>query len=40
MFYRLASGKITEFWGFFDGLVLIQQLGVILPTSQAIPSSG
>jgi predicted ester cyclase len=29
VFYRLASGKITEFRGQFDGLVLMQQLGVI-----------
>src|SRR5258708_8008603 len=27
VFYRLASGKITEFRGFFDGLALMQQLG-------------
>jgi len=29
VFYRLASGKITEFRGQFDGLVLMQQLGAI-----------
>ena len=29
VFYRLASGKITEFRGFFDGLALMQQLGAI-----------
>jgi predicted ester cyclase len=40
VFYLLALGKITQFQGFFDGLALMQQLGVILPTSQAIPSSG
>jgi predicted ester cyclase len=29
VFYRFASGKITEFRGLFDGLSLMQQLGVI-----------
>jgi len=29
VFYRLASGKITEFRGLFDGLALMQQLGAI-----------
>ena len=29
VFYRLASGKITEFWGLFDELALMQQLGAI-----------
>lgn len=29
VFYRLASGKITEFRGLFDGLVVTQQLGAI-----------
>jgi predicted ester cyclase len=29
VFYRLASGKITEFRGQFDGLALMQQLGAI-----------
>ena len=29
VFYHLASGKITEFRGLFDGLALMQQLGVI-----------
>ena len=29
VFYRLASGKITEFRGLFDGLALMQQLGGI-----------
>jgi predicted ester cyclase len=29
VFYRLASGKITEFRGLFDGLALMQQLGVM-----------
>ena len=29
VFYRVASGKITEFRGLFDGLALMQQLGVI-----------
>ena len=29
VFYRLASGKITEFRGFFDGLALLHQLGAI-----------
>ena len=29
VFYRFASGKITEFRGLFDGLALMQQLGAI-----------
>ena len=29
VFYRLASGKIAEFRGLFDGLALLQQLGAI-----------
>ena len=29
VFYRLASGKITEFRGLFDGVALLQQLGAI-----------
>ena len=29
VFYRVASGKITEFRGLFDGLALMQQLGAI-----------
>lgn len=29
VFYRLASGKIMEFRGFFDGVALMQQLGAI-----------
>jgi predicted ester cyclase len=29
VFYRLASGKITEFRGQFDGVALMQQLGAI-----------
>lgn len=29
VFYRLASGKITEFHGLFDRLDLMQQLGAI-----------
>ena len=29
VFYRLASGKITEFRGLFDGLAMMRQLGVI-----------
>ena len=29
VFYRLASGKITEFQGLFDGLAMMQQLGAI-----------
>ena len=29
VFYRFASGKITEFHGQCDGLTLMQQLGVI-----------
>ena len=29
VFYRLASGKITQFRGLFDGLALMQQLGAI-----------
>ena len=31
VFYRFASGKITEFHGQFDGFTLMQQLGVIEP---------
>ena len=27
VFYRLVSGKITEFRGLFDGRALLQQLG-------------
>lgn len=27
VFYRIASGKITEFRGLFDGLAMMQQLG-------------
>ncbi|TMD67387.1 MAG: ester cyclase [Chloroflexi bacterium] len=29
VFYRVASGKITKFWGLFDGLALMRQLGAI-----------
>ena len=29
VFYRVASGKITEFRGLFDGLALMRQLGAI-----------
>ena len=29
VFYRVASGKITEFRGLFDGLSMLQQLGAI-----------
>jgi predicted ester cyclase len=29
VFYRLASGKITEFRGLFDGLTMMQQLGAV-----------
>jgi predicted ester cyclase len=29
VFYRVTSGKITEFRGLFDGLALMQQLGAI-----------
>ena len=29
VFYRLASGKIAEFRGLFDGLSMMQQLGAI-----------
>jgi steroid delta-isomerase-like uncharacterized protein len=29
VFYLLASGKITQFRGLFDGLALLQQLGAI-----------
>jgi len=29
VFYRFASGKIAEFHGQFDGLTLMQQLGVM-----------
>ncbi|HEY7093882.1 MAG TPA: ester cyclase [Ktedonobacterales bacterium] len=33
VFYRIASGKITEFRGLFDGVAMMRQLGVILPMS-------
>jgi steroid delta-isomerase-like uncharacterized protein len=29
VFYRIASGKITEFRGLFDGVAMMQQLGAI-----------
>jgi len=29
VFYRLASGRITEFQGLFDGLAMMHQLGAI-----------
>jgi len=29
VFYRVASGKITEFRGLFDGLAMMQQLGAM-----------
>jgi hypothetical protein len=29
VFYRVASGKIAEFRGLFDGLSMLQQLGAI-----------
>lgn len=29
VFYRIASGRIVEFQGLFDGLALLQQLGAI-----------
>ena len=29
VFYRVASGKITEFRGLFDGLALMRQLGAV-----------
>jgi hypothetical protein len=29
VFYRIASGKIAEFRGQFDGLAMMQQLGAI-----------
>ena len=33
VFYRFASGKITEFRGQFDGVALLQQLGAIRTTA-------
>jgi steroid delta-isomerase-like uncharacterized protein len=33
VFYRIVSGKITEFRGLFDGVAMMRQLGVILPLS-------
>jgi predicted ester cyclase len=33
--YRLASGKITEFRGQFDGIALLQQLGAMAASQQA-----
>jgi steroid delta-isomerase-like uncharacterized protein len=29
VFYRIASGKITEFRGLFDGLAMMRQLGAV-----------
>jgi len=37
VFYRFASGKITEFWGLFDGLALMQQIGAIPITDKLHP---
>ncbi len=35
VFYRVASGKITQFRGLFDGLALMQQLGAIPTPAQS-----
>ncbi len=35
VFYRVISGKITEFRGLFDGLSMLHQLGAIPPSEQA-----
>lgn len=32
VFYRVASGKIAEFRGLFDGLSMLQQLGAMPPS--------
>ena len=33
VFYRINSGKISEFYGLFDGLAMLRQLGA-LPSSE------
>ena len=35
--YRLADGKIVEYWGNFDTLGLLQQLGVLSPVRADTP---
>ena len=35
VFYRVSSGKITEFRGLFDGLGMLHQLGAMPPSEQA-----
>ena len=35
VFYRIISGKITEFRGLFDGLSMLHQLGAMPPSGQA-----
>ena len=35
VFYRITAGKITEFYGLFDGLSMLHQLGALPPSEQA-----
>ncbi len=35
VFYRITSGKISEFRGLFDGLSMLRQLGAMPPSEQA-----
>jgi steroid delta-isomerase-like uncharacterized protein len=35
VFYRIISGKITEFRGLFDGLSMLHQLGAMPPSERA-----
>jgi predicted ester cyclase len=39
VFYRLASGKITEFRRQFDGLALMQQLGAVPDHQEIAPAA-
>ena len=34
VFYRIADGKIVEFWGQLDMMSLMQQIGAILTPEQ------
>jgi steroid delta-isomerase-like uncharacterized protein len=34
VFYRITSGKISEFRGLFDGLSMLHQLGALSPSGQ------
>lgn len=36
--FRISTGKISEFWGLGDNMVLMQQIGAI-PTPEAAPLS-